>query len=389
MEVINNQDIELQCLEAEQPIGKMYIAIMDSDILEFISLTDVRRLRENREIEEYTGIQRKLNSTREKEIGKYVNLVDATFPNSIILSMKSENVSYDKNSKKLKIKYKQDVAKILDGQHRIAGLNHFNKKGNKFQCIVTIYIDMELEDQGIVFATINTEQKPVSKSLASDLYSFAKSRSPQKTCHTIARVLDREEKSPFLGKIKILGNANDTEKETITQSTFTKGIMQFISRDPHSDRNIYKENKIFSFNNKPDYAKEKDINRLILRKMFIDDETDIKITQLIVNYFHAVQVKWPYSWNTVIKDNILNKSTGYIALIRFFRNVVIHLRKDEMDIVSKKDFNSFFSEIDIEDKTFTNIKYLPGGKGQATLFKLLMQKSKLDEKLKKSEIKKK
>ncbi len=374
----NQQMLVLPCIEAIQPIGPMYVAVIDSGDLEYISLVDVRRIKEEREVEEYTGIQRKLSPAREKEIGKYVNLVDATFPNSIILAMSSENVSYNAGDKTLTIIYKDNVAKVLDGQHRIAGLTHFTKSDNSFQCIVTIYIDMELEDQGIVFATINTEQKPVSKSLAADLYEFAKSRSPQKTCHTIARVLDRQKESPFYEKIKILGNANDIEKETITQDTFIKGLMQYISKDPQADRQIYKQNRIFSFNKKPEYADIKETEKLILRKIFIDDESDTKLTQIVINYFKAVQNKWPFSWNTVINNNILNKSTGYIALMKFFRDVVLKLRKNEYDVISKESFNSIFAKINLEDNSFTNEKYIPGGKGQAELYKALLRGSGLN-----------
>lgn len=379
MKIIDNQYITLPCLEANQPIGKMYIAVIDSDVLEYISLTDVRRLKENREVEEYTGIQRKLSNSREKEIGKYVNQIDATFPNSIILEISSKFASYDDKTKTLKILYKDNVAKVLDGQHRIAGLQHFTKPGNEFQCIVTIYIDMDLEDQGIVFATINTEQKPVSKSLAADLYEFAKTRSPQKTCHTIARVLDQEPSSPFYGKIKILGNANDSEKESITQDTFNKGIMQYISKDPQDDRQIYRKNKLFFQNRKPEYADDKDIKKLILRKFFIDDETDISLTQIVVNYFNAVQERWPYSWKNVVKNNILNKSTGYIALMKFFRDACLFLRKSEDDVIEKQQFAELFESIDIEDKSFTTEKYLPGIKGQNELYKELLLKSKLND----------
>lgn len=381
MEIKENQQyLTLPCLEAKQPIGNMYVAIIDSDVLEFISMVDVRRLKDERELEEYTGIQRKLSVKREKEIGKYVNLIDATFPNSIILAISSENVSFNQKDKTLTILYKDDVAKVLDGQHRIAGLTHYEKKGDTFQCIVTIYIDMELEDQAIVFSTINTEQKPVSKSLAADLFEFAKSRSPQKTCHTIARVLDQQTESPFYGKIKILGNANDTEKETITQDTFVKGIIQYISKDPQADRQIYKHNKLFFGQKKPEYANEKDKNKLFLRKLFIDDERDIKITQMLVNYFQAVQIKWPYSWNTVINNNILNKSTGYIALIKFFRIACLNLRSSEDEVVPKEKFEKLFDKIDIQDGTFNNENYIPGAKGQSSLFNELLEKSGLSVK---------
>jgi DGQHR domain-containing protein len=212
--------------------------------------------------------------------------------------------------------------------------------------------------------------------LAADLFEFAKSRSPQKTCHTIARVLDQQKESPFYKKIKILGTANDTEKETITQDTFVKGIMQYISKDPQGDRQIYKANSLLFSKNKPAYAEPKDSDKLFLRKLFIDDETDTQITQLMINYFQAVQSKWPYSWDTVVNNNILNKSTGFIALMKFFKDAVLRLRKSEIDIVSKDAFIKLLETINIDDNSFTNQIYLPGKKGQSTLYKELIDKVK-------------
>lgn len=86
-DVISEQWIDVPCLVASQPIGQMYICVIDSEDLVKLSHADVRRLKqnsENREIEDYIGIQRQLNETREKKIGQYVNLVDASFPNILI-----------------------------------------------------------------------------------------------------------------------------------------------------------------------------------------------------------------------------------------------------------------------------------------------------------------
>ena len=119
------QEFTIDCIQAAQPIGNMYVAVIDSSDLEFISYTDVRRLelgQENREVEDYIGIQRELNKNREQQLAKYVNLIDATFPNSIILSISSQYATYNATSKTMTITYKDDVAKVLDGQHRIAGL---------------------------------------------------------------------------------------------------------------------------------------------------------------------------------------------------------------------------------------------------------------------------
>ncbi|WP_264529449.1 DGQHR domain-containing protein [Flavobacterium sp. N502540] len=378
MSTIDKQYIDVKCIKATQPIGPMFIGVIDSEDLEKITYADVRRLIEdsgNREIEDYIGIQRKLDTKRAKnEIGKYVNLVDATFPNSIILSISSENAQYIESEGILRILYKDDIAKVLDGQHRIAGFEYYNNQRGTFELIVTIYIDMELEDQAIVFATINKEQRNVSGSLVTDLFAFAESRSPQKTGHNIARALNNKENSPFYNKIKILGNA-DSSSETITQSTFVESLLKYITKDKQLDRDFYRRNKNKK-NAKLDYVDSKDAERLFLRNIFIDDESDIKIAQILWNYFWAVQHKWPTAWNEVANNNILNKSTGFIALMRFFKLAYLSFNKPN-EIITKEEFKSIFDLITLEEEDFNRQKYVPGGIGQSALYNDLKEQSGL------------
>ena len=82
-----------------------------------------------------------------------------------------------------------NVARIINGQHRIAGLKSLRSRG--FYVNVTRYIvDMDISDQANVFSTINLAQTKVSRSLVYDLYAYAKARSPQKTCHDISRLIE-------------------------------------------------------------------------------------------------------------------------------------------------------------------------------------------------------
>lgn len=377
MEIIDKQYIKFKCLEAKQPIGTMYVGVMNSDDLETITYADVRRLElgiDNREIEDYIGIQRQLDKKREKEIGKYVNLVDATFPNSIILSISSEFAKYDDSTNTMTIDFKDNIAKVLDGQHRIAGLRHYTKNAKTFQLAVTIYIDMELEDQAIVFATINKEQKNVSNSLVADLFAFAETRSPQKTGHNIARALTKKETSPLFDKIKILGKA-ESENQSITQDTFVKSLLKYITKDMQYDRDFYRKNKS-NKNAKLDYVNDKDVKNLFLRNIFIDDETDIKIAQIIWNYFYAVQNKWPNAWNVVKDNNILNKSTGFVALMKFFKDAYLSFNKVDT-VISKEEFISIFDKISLKEEDFNTQRYLPGSKGQSALYKDLKELSGL------------
>jgi DGQHR domain-containing protein len=367
---VQEPKVVIDCLEVTQPIGKFYIGVIDYTELEFISMVDVRRLKDDkREVEEYIGIQRPLSKKREQEIGKYVNLIDATFPTSIILSIDSGNATYDAEKKVLIIDRKTDVAKVLDGQHRIAGLNNCELPGEKFQLNVTIFVNMELEDQALVFSTINKSHTKVNKSLTYDLYEFATTRSPQRTAHNIARALNLKEGSPFKDKLKILGVANDKEKETITQATFVESLLKYMTKDKMLDRDKYRRNKA------PDEYNEAENKRYFLRKMFLE-ERDSEIAQLVFNYFYAIESKWPNAWGPVTEKMILNKSTGFLALMKFFKDSYTSINKPNQ-IITKEEFQAIFNVIDINEVDFNRDVYVPGSSGQGKLYKDLLEKSDL------------
>ncbi|WP_299579540.1 DGQHR domain-containing protein [Mucilaginibacter sp.] len=367
------QEITFKCLKCKQPIGEFYIGVMNYDDLIKISYADIRRLEtgtEMREVEVYTGIQRELAPNRVKEIAKYVNMVDSTFPTGVILHIEEKDIIYSEENSTMTLPFKDTVAKVLDGQHRIAGLEFFPERGSEFQVNVTIFIGMELEDQAIVFATINKTQTKVNKSLVSDLYDFATNRSPQKTAHNIVRALNQKEGSPFYEKIKILGVANDKEKETITQATFAEGIIKYISRDAMADRDIYKRGKT------PNKFTDLELLSRPLRNIFIDEQDHI-IAQILWNYFDAVMNKWPNAWNLVTPEMILNKSTGFLALMKFFKDAYISFGKIGQ-VVTIEEFSSIFNRINLLDKDFNRGNYLPGTAGQAKLYNELMLESGLN-----------
>lgn len=361
---MENEYISFNCFKVHQPIGEFYIGVMSHKDLMKISYADIRRLEtgsEFRQVEVYTGIQRPLEKKRVDDIGEYVNMVDATFPTGIILHVEAEDAEYDEEKGIMTLPYKSNVAKILDGQHRIAGLERFKDEDSKFELNVTMFVGMELEDQAIVFATINKTQTKVNKSLVADLFAFAKFRSPQKTAHNIVRALNQKEGSPFEGKIKILGTAINKEKETITQATFTKYLTKYISKKPMKDRDIYKRGK------KPKKYKGRDLENYPFRNLFIDEE-DTKIAKIILHYFKAVQKRWPSAWNIVKKEMILNKSTGFIALIRFFRDAYLYFGKIG-ELIDSDEYTKIFNKINLNDEDFTREKYIPGSAGQTKLYR--------------------
>jgi len=358
--------ISFPCIKSTQPIGDFYVGVIDAEDLVDISYADVRRIKA-RDIEEFSGIQRPLSEKRLAELQKYVNTVDASFPTGIILAISGENARYEKKARKMYIDRQENVAKILDGQHRIAGLEEF--RGDQFELSVTIFIDMDMEDQAMLFATINLKQTKVSKSLMYDLYDFAKTRSPQKTCHNIAKLLNSEPKSPFEGKIKILGQATGKPHETLTQAAFVDSLIGYISRDPMGDRDLLRRRK------KLRKISEDESQKLIYRNMFIDGN-DAEIARSVSNYFAAVSKKWPDAWLERRPGNILNRTNGLRALMRFHRDCYLYLGKPG-DVISTAKYFGILSGIKLRESQFSPDNYKPGTSGERQLHRDLLDHSKI------------
>jgi DGQHR domain-containing protein len=92
----DNIELHFAAMRASQPIGDLYVTVMDANDLCLISNFDVRRvLQEDRDVEKYLGIQRPLNPRRVVELEKYVQFADATFPTSIIIAIEDDYTSFD------------------------------------------------------------------------------------------------------------------------------------------------------------------------------------------------------------------------------------------------------------------------------------------------------
>lgn len=375
-------EVTIPCLKLRQPVGDFFIATIDRKTLCQITFSDVRRMADqDREFETYLGIQRPLSPSRTKEIAQYVNTADACFPTAIILAINGKYVEFNEEQNRLVLRnYVPDdtddealdstrIAQVLDGQHRIAGLQAFT--GEQFDVNVSIFVDMDVESQGYVFSTVNLAQTKVNKSLVYDLFELAKARSPQKTCHQIAVALNSYDKSPLHSRIKRLGTAtNGKFNETLTQATFVEALIGYLTDDKVSDRDLYMRHK------KPKLDSSK-ANKLIFRALFIQ-ERDLEITDILFNYFGAVAERWPTAWLTGGKGLILNKTNGFKALMRFLKPAYLSLCW-KGEVVSKSDFLEIFKKVDIEDDAFTIDQFKPGTSGESNLFKAFMAQSGLEK----------
>jgi DGQHR domain-containing protein len=362
---------QVRALRIRQPIGDIYLAAIDHRLLQKITHFDVRRvLRDQRDIEAYLGIQRPLNERRVEDLEKYVNFVDATFPTAVILAIdESECVTYDEQKQELTLSNvrsgneKPDIAfsnlcRVIDGQHRIAGLDNFS--GENFEIMTAIFVGIDISDQAYIFATVNLEQTKVRKSLAFDLFELARTRSPYKTCHNVAVGLDKVKESPFYQRIKRLGTATPgRERETITQSTFVDALVRYISSEPKVDRDLLLRGQKLELAN-TDVSK-----RYCLRNLFIRGD-DIAIARLIQNYFEGVRATWPQAWDDFGEGAMLNKTNGFRALMSIFGRAYTHITAPG-NMVPADRFAKMFGRTNLKSKDFNTDQYKPGTSGEAKL----------------------
>ncbi|MEO6044924.1 MAG: DGQHR domain-containing protein [Tepidiformaceae bacterium] len=350
--------LEFPCLEVRQPIGTFYLGVMAAPDLVEISFADVRRL-EQRDVERYLGIQRPLDAARVRELSQYVQTSDATFPTAVILAVKSEDVTYHLG--RMQIARRRNVAQILDGQHRIAGLEAATAD---FESPVVIFVDMDLEEQALTFATINLKQTKVNRSLAYDLFDFAKARSPQKSAHQVAQLLNSETGSPLYRRIKLLGVATPGVKgETLTQALVVDKLLEMITRNALQDRDVLRRGGRLS-------TSSNDEVDVPFRRLFIE-ERDAVIARNVWNLLSAVRIRWSGAWEPVEPGFILNRTTGFSALMMFLRVAYPQLRGTE-ELVSESTFADVLARVPLESEDLNRDEFLPGSSGINKLFRVLV-----------------
>jgi len=390
----SERNISFTAIRVKQPMGDLLICNIDARTMVDISYSDVRRM-EERDVEKYLGVQRPLDQSRVKEIKSYLMSPDASFPTGVVLAVDQKCAEFDPNTNTLHLKdFLPDadqagehepiplgkVAKILDGQHRIAAFTIHEKNADKylfdetlseinFEFNAVIFVGLDIDEQANIFATVNLAQTKVNKSLVYDLEGLSKSRSPFKTCHKIAVTLDSVDPiSPLYERIKRLGVKTKGREysEPLTQAVFVEALMRLISPDPFSDRILYLKGK------EPSKVEGNDLKKFPLRNMFIEKK-DQEIALIIYNYFSCIKELWPKAWEEKDKiGNILPRSNAFRAFMRFLKLGYPELVSGNYGKVPSVDeFKTLFKNLAVSDEDFTSGHFKPGSGGESAFFKLL------------------
>lgn len=148
-----------------------------------------------------------------------------------------------------------------------------------------------------------------------------------------------------------------------------KGVLPYISKDPMIDRDIGKR---FGF------WPEGSSNDLRSRPfyVFFQKDQDELILANLMNYFQAVSEKWAGAWSSTGRGAVLNKTNGFNALMRFFRDSYLYATTDA-SVVEKAVFRQILDRTSLTDSDFTTERYPPGSSGASLLYRELLSMTRI------------
>lgn len=375
--------MEFTALKVTQPIGEFYITKISASDLLRISTSQIARYNEKGEL---IGNQRKLDKRRLASIANFIKTREMCFPTSIIVAVNIDNEGKmldceDKNRWTVS-KTENDVYNItipndnvktcviIDGQHRLNAFESLEEQKD-IELVCSLFFDLPNPYQAFLFATINGNQKPVSKSLSLDLYGYnleheAKDKwNPEKLAVSLTRKLNFNDDSPLVNCVKLAPNTDALPQNTgcviVSTSSVASGILKLISKNPQKDRDLMaiRKNKIFA-----DCSRRSlEDDGTVLRKLFLECKDD-EIYSTLTNYFFSVKnILWEHQGD----GSILKKTIGILVLFDILKLLLENNRDDyekELRLIATFDYT---------DKIFS----LSGG-GRSSLYRVLRFAMSLD-----------
>lgn len=245
------------------------------------------------ETQEEGAVQRILNRRRISKISSFI-LNGGYFPNNIILNVPDENsITVDNNQSILQIDDNAQIAQIIDGQHRVAGLKEAYRADEvvgRREYPVLLAINMNTAECASMFVSINNEQQQVPKTLIYDLYGLLDL--PERDYnidrgHDIAEILNSSSDSPFQGYIKF---PNSTRfKGGIQLSAFVNNIKPLVKKQGEFEK--YGINTL-------DYQ-----------------------SRILMNYFNALKSFYGQTWYT--SKNPFIYTSGFGAAVNVLINKIL------------------------------------------------------------------
>lgn len=236
---------------------------------------------------EQGAVQRILNPSRIGRIRDFT-LQGGDFPNAIVLNWTHKRRKLIRADGKLSISDDMKSAQIVDGQHRMAGIAAaiaIRDEIGDLELPVVFYEYLDTEACADIFLAINTEQKPVPRSLVFDLYGVTSSGlidSAALRARDIAMYLNDEPTSPYFGEVKLPGSP--IRMGGIPLSSVVTAIKPIVADQGVLD--------------------QVGIQELEFQK------------KVIHNYFDALRRRYGKEWSS--RANAFMFSSGFVAAMNFF-----------------------------------------------------------------------
>lgn len=397
--------MRLNALRVDQPIGPFFAVVIPARVLLELCYTKAVSAKKDPLTGSYVvnGAQRLPDPKRLNAIAAYIDQVDATFPNSIIVAAnfrKDEirvegdidtDVEEEPDEDQLQAEYAKRwsiemtpimgadgvqigeayqlviptpemLAMVIDGQHRLFAFAEAKPDRLDTELLCAVFIDLPPPMQATIFATINSTQKPVDKSLTYELfgYNVADERedewSPEKLAVFLARRLATDPDSKMTGKVAVapvndFASAKSIPKGEmkISFATIVSGIVRLISSNPRKDANTLKK-AFFAKRSSLEPARK---NGPPLRDLYLtkDDATLYAATRNFVN------AAWELFWKNAPANSFIRKTVGVQALFDIFREIAGSMYANGEGDMTQKAFEARLrpaSQVDFANIRFQN-----------------------------------
>lgn len=347
--------LTVKALRVEQPLGVYFVTVIPARVLLQVAFSDALSATwsETEHTYKLDGTQRLRDPKRLKPVASYIDREDAAFPNSIILAanyrrdtglLEEEGAPDDEHGggnganlwfiterpdgcHELTIPSSAKLASVIDGQHRLFSFAEALPKRLDMDLICSVFLDLPKPYQAQLFATINSNQKPVDKSLTYEMFGYnieeedEKFWSPDKLAVYFTRRLAVDQDSPLNGRIHIAPVRGDDELDDhlrnepwrVSTAVIVEAVMRLYTSNPKADTAALLKDR-----RKPRAEiAEMRADRSPLRAYYLAGK-DAVIYTMVRNYLVACDHVF---WSKAKGNTFITKTVGVQALLDILRRL--------------------------------------------------------------------
>lgn len=211
--------------------------------------------------QEEGAVQRILNKKRIIAIKEYI-LEGNNFFNTFILNWTEPSYKTEFSEGVIRVPIINSAAQVIDGQHRLAGFEAAMQEDSSLgeqHILVSLCMNLTTQEAAKIFLNINSEQKPVPKSLIYDLFGevIEDEQHAINRASDIADELNNNPESPYYNSIKYPGkpiSRGSLDLATIvsalkpyleTEGVFNKLNLKHLSYQKNTVLNFFRAIKYF------------------------------------------------------------------------------------------------------------------------------------------------